>query len=650
MNKDSIIDFLGFVAIKVLVALFFYVPLGFVLWIGRRIGDIVYTVNIKRRSIAYANLKAAFPEKKSRELKKINRAHFQNLVMSVVELFKLPVIAKRYLDKHAEVRNFERIDEALYRGRGIIILAGHFGNWEMASLVISSRGQVLTIFAREQKHKRLNDLLNSYRQKTGCRVITKGFSIREIIKTLRNNGIVVMLIDQDAGPNGVFVDFFGRPASTAPGAMVFAMKTDAAMLPFFVRRTASNKHEIIINEPFPLISGENRDKDIKENLQKISAVLESYIRRFPDQWLWSHKRWKSTPERRVLVLTDGKTGHLNQALAVAEMVEEALGSRLRARGIEERPVVKIDTAEINFKNAFMRILLDLAGFFAGRRCQGCLRCVKLCVRKETFGKLKGYADIVISCGASTVAANIFLKYENNSKNILIMKPGLGRIRKFDLLLLPRHDAPKRPGSNILITETAPNRISPCPVPERSEWFGVQPSAKGIGLLIGGDAKNFKLTIKSVEKVVNGILKTAEELRRDVFVTTSRRTSPEIDSFLKDRLGNHKRCKLLIIANEKNIENAVSNILNMSEIVVVSPESVSMISEAVSSSRHTVIFKSENLAAKYEKVIENLESQGYIKTTEPNRVYDVVKEILKEKPAVKKLEDKEKIIKRLQGII
>ncbi|MFH1854410.1 MAG: ELM1/GtrOC1 family putative glycosyltransferase [Candidatus Omnitrophota bacterium] len=643
MNKNSIIDFLGFTAVKALALLFFCVPLGFALWIGRRMGDIVYVVNVKRRSIAYANLKAAFPEKKSRELKKINRAHFQNLVMSVIEFFKLPAIAKEYLDNHAEVRNFERIDEALTKGHGIIILAGHFGNWEMASLVVSSKGHVLTVFVREQKHKRLNDLLNSYREKTGCRVIAKGFSIREIVKALRDNGIVAMLIDQDAGPNGVFVDFFGRPASTAPGAVVFAMKTGAVMLPFFVRRTASNKHEIIINEPFPLISGGNRDKDIKENLQRISAVLESYIRRFPDQWLWSHKRWKSTPERRVLVLTDGKTGHLNQALAVAEMIGKAQGLRLEAGGIEESPVVKINIVEIKFKNRFTRILLDLAGFFAGRRCQGCLRCLKFLLKKESFEKIKGYADIVVSCGASTLASNIFLKYENNAKNVVVMKPSPGRNRKFDLIILPRHDAHGKIASNILVIDTAPNRILP-------QASSLEPRATGIGLLIGGDAKNFKLTVESVERAVNGILKIAEELGRDIFVTTSRRTSPEIDSLLKDRLGSHKRCKLLVIANEKNIEEAVSKILGMSEVVIVSPESVSMVSEAVSSGRHTLVFSAQSRTTKYSKAIESLEKQGYVKMAAPDNIQDVIKKLLIEKPDVKKLEDKEKIIKRLQGII
>ncbi|MBU3911339.1 MAG: mitochondrial fission ELM1 family protein [Candidatus Omnitrophica bacterium] len=643
MNKDSIIDFLGFVAVKALAALFFCASPGFALWIGRRIGDIAYAVNIKRRSIAYANLKAAFPEKKSRELKKINRAHFQNLVMSVVEFFKLPAIAKRYLDDHAEVRNFERIDEALDKGKGIIILAGHFGNWEMASLAVSSRGHVLTVFVREQKHKRLNDLLNSYRRKTGCRVITKGFSIREIIKTLHGNGIVAILMDQDAGPNGVFVDFFGRPASTAPGAMAFAIKTGATILPTFVRRPAFNKHEIIMNEPFSLVSGKDKDKDIKEYLKKISAVLESYIRKFPDQWLWSHKRWKSTPERRVLVLTDGKTGHLNQAMAAAEMVEGAMDSRLKARGIKEAPVVKIEAAELKFKNKFARGFLDLSSLFASRRCQGCLRCLKFCLEKESFEKIKGYADIVISCGASTAATNIFLKYDNNAKNIIMMKPGLGRAGKFDLIILPRHDAPEREGSNILITETAPNRI-------KAKTKGEGLRVNGIGLLIGGDAKGFKLTKESVKKVVEEVLRIAEELDYYIFVTTSRRTLPEIDSFLKDRLGNCKRCKLLIIANEKNTEGAVQDILSNSDVVIVSPESVSMISEAVSSGRYTVIFKSERLASKYERTIENLERQGYIKITKPERIYNVIKEILIERPVVKKLEDKEKIIKRLQGII
>jgi len=334
MKMDSIIDSLGFIVVKAFSMFLWYMPLRPALWLGRRIGDIVYHANLKRRMVAYANLKAAFPEKGLRELRRINKRHFENLGMSIIELLKLPVMHKGYLDRHVKLENIDRLKASLEKGKGTIILTAHFGNWEISSLAVSLNGYKMSVFAREQKYERLNNLLNEFRQSAGSKVITKGFSIKDIIRTLHSNGIVAMLSDQDAGANGVFVEFFGRPASTAQGAVAFSAKTGASILPSFTWRLGTDKHVARAGDPLELINTGDEKKDMKENLQRITDILEGHIRKFPEQWLWAHKRWKSTPQRSVMVLTDGKAGHFNQALAVAEMIEGALGSRLEARGIE----------------------------------------------------------------------------------------------------------------------------------------------------------------------------------------------------------------------------------------------------------------------------------------------------------------------------
>jgi mitochondrial fission protein ELM1 len=275
--------------------------------------------------------------------------------------------------------------------------------------------------------------------------------------------------------------------------------------------------------------------------------------------------------------------------------------------------------------------------------------------KESFESFKNvYADIIISCGSSAVAANVFLKYENNAKNIVIMKPGFGRSKKIDLIILPRHDVlratsdERRATKNILITEGAPNRIRATSDERRT-------TNNGIGLLIGGDAKGFRLKKEDVEKVVDEVIKISEEKNLDIFLSTSRRTSPQIDKLLKEKLGNNKRCKLLIIANEKNIEGAAANIFGLSELVIISQESVSMISEAASSGRYVIVFKSretndERRTTKYGSMVSNLEKNGYINTAKPDEIYDRIKEILETRPEQKKLDDREKITERLKGII
>ena len=641
MNRHSMTDFLGFIVVKFVSVLFLVIPLRIALCIGRRMGDLAYFLNSRRRSIAYANLKSAFPEKNAHEIKKILKAHYKNLGMSVVELLKLPVMGKRYLERYIEVEGLDRIKEARDKGKGVILLGGHFGNWEISSLGISASGQRMYIFAREQKHVRLNNLLNSYREMTGSKVVAKGFSVREVIKALRDNNVVAMLSDQDAGANGTFVNFLNRPASMAQGPVTLGLKTGAAIMPTFMRRKDYDRHVVECGEPLQLVNTGDKEKDLKANLEGIADILEGHIRRFPEQWLWSHKRWKSSPQRTVLVLSDGRAGHLNQGMAVAEMVEEALGSRLKTRGIKERPIVKIRVAEIRFKNAFARMLLDACSLFVGSRCQGCLRCFKFLLKKESFDKIKNqYADIVISCGASTVGAGTFLKYENNAKSAVIMKPGMGRSRKTDLVILPRHDAPKKIRSNMIITEAAPNRIQ-----------SGHKKGGGLGLLIGGDAKNFKLKKEEIEKVINGALKIAEEMNQDIFVTTSRRTSSEIDSLLKNKLVNHRCCKLLVIAKETNPEGTVQKILDSSDVVIVSPESISMVSEAASSGKYVVVFKAGSMPqGKYEKSIVDLQSRGYIKSASPDETYNTLRYLLTEKPCIKKIEDREKITKRLEVII
>nr|MBU1328879.1 mitochondrial fission ELM1 family protein [Candidatus Omnitrophota bacterium] len=649
MKADFIVDFLGFIAVKSFSIFLWCIPLRPALWMGRRIGDSVYHANLKRRMIAYANLKAAFPEKSSRDLKRINKAHFENLGMNVIELLKLPFMAKDYLRCHVKLENVDSVKSSLEQGKGVIVLTAHFGNWEIASLVASLSGYTMSVFAREQKYERLNNLLNQFRQSTGCKVITKGFSIKDIIKTLNNNGIIAMLSDQDAGANGVFVNFFNRPASTARGIITFGSRTGAKILPSFIWRVGVDKHIARAGDPFKFVNTGDKEKDVKVNLQRITDILEDYIRKFPEQWLWAHKRWKSTPQRNVLVLADGKAGHLNQAIGVAEMVEDALGSRLKARAIEEKPIVKIQAIDIKFKNKFMKMVLSISSVFASRRCQGCLRCLKFCLTKESFEAVKNkYADIIISCGASAVPVNIFLKYENNANNVVIMKPGLGRSRKFNLIVLPHHDC-TRTRSNILVTEGAPNRIRVANNEQRA-------TNNGIGLLIGGDAKGFQLNKGWVEKVVDALIKISEEKDLDIFVSTSRRTSPEVDRLLKEKLSDNKRCKLLIIANEKNIDGAVANIFGLSDIVITSPESMSMISEAASSGKHVIVFRERQSArmpkcqTKYEKLVANFEKKGYIKTAKPCEIYDKIKEILETRPEVKRLDDREKVIERLKGLI
>ncbi|MFH1478939.1 MAG: ELM1/GtrOC1 family putative glycosyltransferase [Candidatus Omnitrophota bacterium] len=655
---NSIIDFLLFIIVKAIGLLLSFLPLGLSLFIGRRLGDMAYLVNSKRRSIAYANLKASFPDKKRKELKEIARSHYRNLGMNIIELLKFPQMSPSYLKRHIEFRGTENTEKAISQEKGVILLTAHFGNWEISSLASNSLGYKMSVFAREQKYKKLDNLLNRYRQLTGCKVVTKGFSVRDIIKTLKDNGIVAMLADQDAGANGVFVDFFGRRASAATGPIVFGQKTGAVILPSFARRKDDLDHFVEINRPFELIDTKDKEKDLKANLENLNKILEGYITRFPDQWLWSHKRWKSSPDRKVLLLSDGKAGHLNQSLSAADLVKDALRRRLDRKGIKENEIVDIKICEIEFKNRFTRIFLDIASVFSGRRCQGCMRCLKFSLTKESFKRVAAqYADIVVSCGSSLASVNIFLKYENNAKNCIIMKPGFYNRGKFDRVMISKHDMPFKKSPNLVITELPLNNITNIEMDKKtSDVFGEDIAKGGVGLLVGGDAKGFSLDKEYTERLLEAALRICKDRSLGLFVTTSRRTPVEIEMYLKDKLKDDVLCRSLVIANKGNVQGIVPAILGVSDIILTTPDSVSMISEAVSSGKYVVVIKEHKSKIrqghenKYDRIIANLERDGYIETAYPSGIYDKIAYLLKNRPKIKVLKDRDIVRDSLESIL
>ncbi|MFH0763557.1 MAG: hypothetical protein V1927_00955, partial [Candidatus Omnitrophota bacterium] len=197
------IDFAAYVLVRVLNIIFSVLPVSFALWLGRRFGVVAFWVNKKRRLIAYANLKAAFANEKSpRELRAITRRVYQNMVQTFMEVLNLTKVNKRYVDRYIDIINIERIQNAARSGRGTILLTAHFGDWELSSLVSSAVGFPITVLVREQKMKRLTELLNRLRESNGCKVIRKGMDVKNLITALKENKIVGILSDQDAGKNG----------------------------------------------------------------------------------------------------------------------------------------------------------------------------------------------------------------------------------------------------------------------------------------------------------------------------------------------------------------------------------------------------------------------------------------------------------------
>jgi len=390
-----LIDYIACIIVRLLNKIFGLVPISISLWLGRRLGWIAFLFNKKRRLVAYANLKAAFAKEKSpQELRSITKRVYINLVQSFTEILSLTKVSKDYVNKYVEVMNMRRIEDAARSGRGTILLTAHFGDWELSSLVSAMKDFPITVLAREQKMKRLNELLNALRESNGCRVIRKGISTKSILRALRGGDIVGILSDQDAGKTGTFVDFFGRPTSCHAGPFEMAKHTGSTILPNFIVRTRGAHHKLFLEE---YIEG----GDVKENLQKFTSLLEAYVRKYPDQWLWLHKRWKSTPARTVLVLNDGKAGHLNQSLAAARQIRKARSAQGYAADD-----TKIVVADVAFKNGLSRAMLSACAAFSSWRCHGCMFCMRLCLEASSYETLMRTLSFLVRTGGSPLALAI----------------------------------------------------------------------------------------------------------------------------------------------------------------------------------------------------------------------------------------------------
>lgn len=646
------LDYIAFFIVRGLNIIFSVVPVSLTLWIGRRLGTIAFIVNKKRRVVAYANLKAAFCKEKSPgELRRITKRVYQNMAQTFAEVLNLTKVNRKYVDRYVEVVNMERIRNASKSGRGTILLTAHFGDWELSSLVSSVEGFPIRVLVREQKMKRLNELLNRLRESNGCKVIRKGMQTKNILKALYDNNIVGILSDQDAGKNGMFVDFFGRPTSCHTGPFEIAKHTDSLILPNFIVRTRGPYHKLHLEEYIDFRDTKSPEA-VRENLQRFAKLLESYIRKYPDQWLWLHKRWKSTPVRTVLILSDGKAGHLNQSLAVAEQIRKARMLQGYAAG-DTRIVVK----NVKYKSRFTRSALSVCAAFSSWRCQGCMRCMKACLTKDCCEDLMAaYCDFVISCGSSLAAANIFMSWENDAKNIVIMKPGMPvGTGKFDLALIPQHDSPGA-AANIVTTHLAPTLIDEGKLKTDAESLrrrvgGLKDNA--VGLFIGGDNPEFSLSEETAGSVIDNISEFCKRHDAELMVTTSRRTSGAVEKLLKTRLRGDPRCRLLVIANENNFAEAVGGMLGLCRIAVVSEESVSMISEAIASGRRTVVFRLEKKTGsptKHERTLQNLERGGYATVAKAEDLVSALEGALKSAAPARPLDDGEKIFKAVRRLI
>ena len=265
---------------------------------GIVLGLIVYLLFGRLRRVGMRNLALAFPAMNRRERRRILRRTYISLGRQLAEVCLFPGYTRENVSEIVVYEGFENFERAYARRKGVLFLTAHLGAWELSAFAHSLQGHPLAIVMRSLDNARVDRLIQSYRTMHGNRTVDKDDFGRGLLAAMRNGETVGILMDTNmTPPQGVFVDFFGIPACTASGLARIALRTDAAVVPgFTVWDSKLRKYILRFDAAIELVRTGDDQADVVANTAKFTKIIEDYIRRYPDQWLWVHRRWKTRPE------------------------------------------------------------------------------------------------------------------------------------------------------------------------------------------------------------------------------------------------------------------------------------------------------------------------------------------------------------------
>jgi Kdo2-lipid IVA lauroyltransferase/acyltransferase len=271
-----------------------FIPYRLRIIAGKYLGIAVYYLYKKRRNIALENISESFPELDREVHQKICRESFANFGKTAMEFLQLRKLDDKFLRDNFEVEGEEHVRKALENGRGIVGVCPHLGNWEFVAAYFGMSGYPLSVIMKRQSNPYINGLIEGIRGGLKMGLIYKTGSGLAVSRALKENKIVAFVSDQDAGKNGVFVDFLGRPASTAQGPARFALSRKSPVIIFTGIREKKGKIRIIVS-PLSEFDYNTRDKEssVKKNTELWVKKIEDQIRKYPGQYFWMHRRWKS---------------------------------------------------------------------------------------------------------------------------------------------------------------------------------------------------------------------------------------------------------------------------------------------------------------------------------------------------------------------
>ena len=253
-----------------------------------------YLFGSKNRLIVQDNLQHSFTEKSVAEITAIAKGVYRHFAIVAAEFFSLPSITKENIHQWVELEGLENYQTAVAKGKGALSIVAHFGNWELMTIAVPMYLKPMQIVYRPLDSPVIDNMVEYVRTMHGNNLIPKGGSGKHIMELLKEKHIIGILSDQNvAAYEGVFVDFFGRPACTGVGLAVMAMRSGAPVVPAFMARQKSGKYKLILKPPLEAVCTDNHEADLRVNTQRFTKAVEEIVREYPDQWFWFHQRWKT---------------------------------------------------------------------------------------------------------------------------------------------------------------------------------------------------------------------------------------------------------------------------------------------------------------------------------------------------------------------
>lgn len=300
-ERNLILDWLGYAAMRIILFILYLFPVRQNLRFACFLGNLMWKYYHRGRNRALENLRASFPEKDDQWIDEVGRKSFQHIVMLVIDLLFTPrIVRKDNWRQYAKVRNIERAKWMMQEGRGLLMLTGHYGNFEIIGYALGLFGFNIYSIARPLDNRFINDYLYGVRQRNGQKIIDKKGATDLMVDLADQGATLCFIADQDAGRKGVFVDFFGRKASSYKSIGLLALQFNKPIVIGVCRQVPGEFFfEVEVGRIIEPSEWSNQQNPLQWITQEYNASLEELIRKDPTQYWWLHRRWKTRPKEEL---------------------------------------------------------------------------------------------------------------------------------------------------------------------------------------------------------------------------------------------------------------------------------------------------------------------------------------------------------------